>query len=56
MNAIHERLNNLQAGIEKLPKDDAKRKRLEAAFHMLSREAANVENMLSCREERRPTR
>jgi len=51
MNAIHERLNNMQAGIEKLPKDDAKRKRLEATFHTLSREAAYVEIMLSSLEE-----
>ena len=51
MNAIHERLNNMQAGIEKLPKDDAKRKKLEAAFHTVSREAAYIETMLSSLEE-----
>ena len=50
MNAIHERLNKMQAGIEKLPKDGANRKKLEAAFHTLSREAAYVEIMLSSLE------
>jgi hypothetical protein len=47
MNAILERLNNMQAAIEKLPNDDANRKKLQAAFHALSREAAYVETMLS---------
>ena len=46
MNAILERLNNMQAAIEKLPNDDANRKKLQAAFHALSREAA-YETMLS---------
>jgi len=51
MNAIHERLNFMQAVIENLPKDDAKRKKLEAAFHTVSREAAYIEIMLSSLEE-----
>jgi len=51
MNAIHERLNVMQAVIENLPKDDAKRKKLEAAFHTVSREAAYIETMLSSLEE-----
>jgi hypothetical protein len=51
MNAINERLNNMRAVIEKLPKDDAKREKLEAAFHTLSREAAYLETMLSSLEE-----
>jgi hypothetical protein len=51
MNAIHERLNFMQAVIENLPKDDAKRKKLEAAFHTVSREAAYIETMLSSLEE-----
>jgi hypothetical protein len=51
MNAIHERLNFMQAVIENLPKDGAKRKQLEAAFHTVSREAAYIEIMLSNLEE-----
>jgi hypothetical protein len=47
LKAIQERLNNMQAVIEKLPKDDPKRKKLEPAFQTLSREAAYVETMLS---------
>ena len=51
LKAIQERLNNMQAVIEKLPKDDPKRKKLEPAFQTLSKEAAYVEIMLSSLEE-----
>jgi hypothetical protein len=47
LKTIQERLSNMQAVIEKLPKNAPKRKELEAAFHTLSREAAYVETMLS---------
>jgi len=47
LKTIQERLNNMQAVIEKLPKNAPKRKELEAAFQTLSREAAYVETMLS---------
>jgi len=47
LKTIQERLNNMQAVIEKLPKNTPKRKELEAAFQTLSREAAYVETMLS---------
>jgi len=47
LKTIQERLNNMQAVIEKLPKNAPKRKELEADFQTLSREAAYVETMLS---------
>jgi len=47
LKTIQERLNNMQAVIEKLPKNAPKRKELEVAFQTLSREAAYVETMLS---------
>ena len=47
LKTIQERLNNMQAVIEKLPKNAPKRKELEAAFQTLSSEAAYVETMLS---------
>jgi len=47
LKTIQERLNNMQAVIEKLPKNAPKRKELEAAFQTLSREAAYVETRLS---------
>ena len=43
LKTIQGRPNNMQAVIEKLPKNGPKRKELEAAFQTLSREAAYVE-------------